>query len=100
MQKPPFVLSILIILLLSAGSCYSQWIKTGYPDSLGGPHAIAVDNGILFAGTWGYGIYRSTDGGTTWESSNYGLGTFYTQWVEDIISAPATGGGTDIYAGF
>jgi len=100
MQKPLLVLTICIILLLSAGNADSQWVKTGFPDSLGWVRALAVDNGILFAGTWGYGIHRSTDGGATWEDANNGLGTFYTSWVYDIISATSTGGGTCLYAGF
>ncbi len=100
MQKSLLVLTIFIILLLNAENSYSQWVKTGFPDSLGSPSALAVADGILIAGTWGYGISRSTDGGTTWESANDGLPSFYAQWVEDIISAPATGGGTYLYAGF
>ncbi len=100
MQKSLLVLTTLILLLLSTERSNSQWVKTGFPDSLGWVHALAVDNGILFAGTWGYGIYRSTDGGATWESANGGLPTFYSEWVYDIISAASTGGGTCLYAGF
>lgn len=37
-------------------------------------HALASNNGILYAGTWGLGVYMSTDNGATWNEINNGLG--------------------------
>ncbi len=39
-------------------------------------HALAVHNGIIYAGTWGLGVYKSSDNGTTWTAINNGLGAF------------------------
>jgi photosystem II stability/assembly factor-like uncharacterized protein len=39
-----------------------------------------VDPQILYAGTVGYGAYRSTDGGQTWQTINAGLG-----WQPGVI---------------
>lgn len=37
---------------------------------------LRIDSsGKLYAGTWGFGVYVSTDQGSTWASSNNGLGT-------------------------
>ncbi len=36
-------------------------------------HALASENGIIYAGTWGLGVYMSSDNGTTWNEMNNGL---------------------------
>lgn len=41
-------------------------------------HALASHNGIIYAGTWGLGVYKSEDNGTTWTSINNGLGYILT----------------------
>ncbi len=42
---------------------------------------LAIDNstspGIVYAGTWGYGVYVSEDGGSTWTPLNEGLENLY-----------------------
>jgi photosystem II stability/assembly factor-like uncharacterized protein len=100
-QMKPFRLLLLLstIILLAAGTTQSQWENTGL-SQLEWVHALAVDNGMLFAGTWGHGIFRSIDGGVTWDSANYGLPEFYARWVEALTVAQSTGGGTIIFAGF
>jgi photosystem II stability/assembly factor-like uncharacterized protein len=37
------------------------------------------DDQILYAGTWGAGVYKSTDGGVTWQESSTGLIDGYIQ---------------------
>ena len=51
-----------------------MWVQTG---ALGGVDALAVavnDDGVVFMGTDGMGIFRSSDNGMTWEEVNNGLG--------------------------
>jgi len=69
----------------------SAWILT----SLSGKdvHALVSYNGTLYAGTWGFGIFKSTDLGSTWIPFNDGLGAFLT-----IQSLTITSNG-NIFAG-
>ncbi len=51
----------------------SAWILTSmqYKDV----RTIVVDgDGYLYAGTWGFGVFKSTDDGATWTEVNTGLG--------------------------
>ncbi len=51
----------------------STWVNIGleYKDV----RTIEIDaNGVLYAGTWGFGVFVSTDLGLTWTESNTGLG--------------------------
>lgn len=55
--------------------------------------AIAFDNsGNLYAGTWGAGVFKSSDNGSTWEAANSGL----TSMNVDAIAVNAA---NDIYIG-
>ncbi|MDH7606113.1 MAG: choice-of-anchor A family protein, partial [Melioribacter sp.] len=64
-------------------------------------HALASDNGVLYAGTWGLGVYKSTDNGTTWNEMNNGLG--YNLIINaltvhsNILYAASYGGGVFKY---
>jgi choice-of-anchor A domain-containing protein/uncharacterized repeat protein (TIGR01451 family) len=69
----------------------STWTLT----SLSGKdvHALTSVNGIIYAGTWGYGVYKSSDYGITWTQINNGLGGFLA-----LQSITSTSNG-DVYAG-
>ncbi|MEW6196070.1 MAG: SdrD B-like domain-containing protein [Bacteroidota bacterium] len=51
-------------------------------------HSLTVSGGVIYAGTWGLGVYKSTDNGTTWLPMNNGLSYFLT-----IQSVTATASG-------
>jgi photosystem II stability/assembly factor-like uncharacterized protein len=42
----------------------------------------ALNSSILYAGTWGSGVYRSDDGGASWQPKNAGLTVPYVYGVE------------------
>lgn len=74
----------------------SSWLLT----SLSGKDVktLASYNGILYAGTWGYGIFKSTDFGATWTQINNGLGAFLAVQALTVTSngdlfAGTAGGG-------
>ena len=49
---------------------------------------------IVYAGTWGSGIYKSQDGGVSWQASNAGLGNFFINSLAIDPRKPST-----LYAG-
>ncbi len=58
-----------------------------------------LDASILYAGTWGAGLFKSSDGGSSWTEFNQGLGNLYIQSLAidpqkpDIIYAGTYGAG-------
>jgi photosystem II stability/assembly factor-like uncharacterized protein len=98
-QRSHFALVLFAALALLASSSYSQWVKTGFPDIW--VSCLAAKEGNLFAGTWGQGMYRSTDNGTSWTQVNNGLPDFYARWVYALAVVPSSsgGGGTNLFAG-
>lgn len=52
----------------------SSWVSAGLAGK--DVHAVASYNGTLYAGTWGYGVFVSTDNGNNWTELNNGLGAF------------------------
>lgn len=61
--------------VLKSADAGASWVKAGtLPLSM--INALIVDPGndqIVYAGTEGYGVYRSIDAGATWASFNYGM---------------------------
>jgi len=55
-------------------------------------NAIAIDlstsPGIVYVGTWGYGVYVSEDGGSNWTSFNKDLGNLYITKLAISTSSP------------
>jgi photosystem II stability/assembly factor-like uncharacterized protein len=56
----------------------AMWIATGaLPAASVWTLAVARDSAdAIYAGVYGYGVYRSTDGGSAWQIRNTGLGNF------------------------
>ena len=83
-------------------SLHAQWVQTNGPYG-GTIYSFAVSpDGTggtnLFAGTWGAGVFLSTDNGTSWSAVNSGL-TNYS--VMALAVSPVSGGtgGTNLFAG-
>jgi photosystem II stability/assembly factor-like uncharacterized protein len=52
-----------------------QWLKNGLPEN-SMVMDLAIDytqNNVIYAGTWGNGVYKSIDGGENWIAINKGL---------------------------
>ena len=58
--------------LMPASLLFAQFHQTAGPEGAV-INAIINHNGTLLAGSWGSGIYRSTDGGLSWNKSDSGL---------------------------
>lgn len=65
---------------------------SGLPDSvvydLVLDHNSPIDNRILYAGTFGNGVYKSGDGGSSWVEINEGLGTNGNRSVSSLAIDP------------
>ena len=92
--------------MITVGLCFilsstisAQWVQTSFPNHE--VSCLASKESNLFAGTWGQGMFRSTDNGTTWTEINNGLPDFYARWVYSLAVVPSSGGGggTNIFAG-
>jgi len=60
------------VFLLGAQSLQAQWIQTNGPYE-GDVRCFAVSGSNLFAGTFGDGVFLSTNNGTSWTAVNTGL---------------------------
>jgi hypothetical protein len=78
------------------------WTSHGPPG--GNIRALVIDPGTprtLYAGTWGAGVFKSTDGGATWDAANVGLPNLYGYIVSALAIDPialyaATGTCSDV----
>jgi photosystem II stability/assembly factor-like uncharacterized protein len=97
MQRFRLLLFMVVVLILVQGSSFGQWVPTGFPQIEA--KCLAAKDGILFGGTWGYGVYRSTDNGATWTVVNNGLPDFYARWVYALAVVPSSSGvGSNLFA--
>ena len=94
------ILAPIMLLVLISAPLSAQWVQTGAPGSASIMCMVAKE-GNLFAGTWGSGVYKSTDGGATWNPANNGMAeSFYSGYIYALAVAPATdGNGTILFAG-
>ena len=73
------VVEITLVLCLWGGPCFGQSTGHGNPldRAAGLPPSIqalvSTDDGTLYAGSFGFGMFFSSDDGATWESINAGL---------------------------
>ncbi len=86
-------MGLLVLFLLTVSAPTARAQTTALP--LAGGTVLAIyrtDSGVLLAGTNGGGVYRSIDGGISWQRSSEGLD-------EPIVTAMAGDGGDLVVAG-
>ncbi|MGE5106496.1 MAG: VPS10 domain-containing protein [Sphingobacteriales bacterium] len=84
-------LLITIYLFATTNSLYAQWVKTNKPNNAGVIQCFVTNGTNLFAGTFGNGVFLSTDDGVTWAPANTGI-------TNAFVYALALNG-TTLYAG-
>jgi hypothetical protein len=90
------LIKTLIVIVLIGLSPYAnaQWTMCNNPSGAL-PFSLEIHSDIIYMGTVGTGIYRSTDGGTSWTQINNGL-TSMQIWtinqVNNALFASSTGG--------
>ena len=82
---------ILIVVITALSELQAQWVQTNGPYNGGPICSIGVTDSSVYAGTVGYGVFRSSDGGVTWISCTSTAGTKY--------ALSLAGSGRYIYAG-
>src|ERR1039457_1446008 len=66
------LLIVLLFLIISNDNLNAQWVQTNGPYG-GVVNCLAVSGTNIFAGTYGGGIYLSSNNGTSWTAVNNGL---------------------------
>lgn len=64
---------MLVFAMCISTTALSQWVQTSGPEG-GAVFTIFPDGGNLYAGMAAAGVFRSTDGGATWEQKINGMG--------------------------
>ena len=83
-------LILLTIVTLSVNIVSAQWVQTNGPNG-GYIYSIVISGTNIFAGTYGGGVFLSSDNGANWTAVNNGLTNSYVRSL--AIS------GTNIFAG-
>ena len=94
MRYLAFICLLMEFTVLSDVKVQAQWL----PCNIGLPNdqvlALAVKNNNLFAGTYGGGVFLSTDNGSTWNPVNNGLSTYRAYYIRTLVTID-----TNLYAG-
>lgn len=93
-----YFITLAVILLITHTNLYSQdfWYPTNGPDG-GRILSFADKAGLLFAGTEGAGVFRSSNNGNSWEAINEGIPIGEGTTGYEIYSILTTG--TNIFIG-
>ncbi|MBP9095840.1 MAG: T9SS type A sorting domain-containing protein [Ignavibacteria bacterium] len=92
----------ILILIFISSNLYPQFSPVDGPYG-GQVNAVKKCGSFLFAGTYGAGIYRSTDNGLNWEECNNGINNFNINSLESkgsIVYAGTFGGGVNLSTDF
>jgi len=76
MKKSYTIILTLVLGFLFNGKLQAQWIQMG-GINLGQTDAFAISDTTLIAGTFGRGVFLSTNNGKSWSAINNGLTNFY-----------------------
>ena len=89
-MKKIFTTAMILIFLVLSNTANAQWVQTNGP--FGGTiNSLVVSGTNIFAGTFGGGVFLSTDNGSNWTAVNNGLTN------TDVRSLLVSG--TNIFAG-
>ncbi|MGD0038343.1 MAG: regulator, partial [Bacteroidota bacterium] len=78
-MKAVIILFVVLFFTLSnMNPLYAQWVQTNGPYG-GVVKSFAASKNNIFAGIYGGGVFRSTNGGTSWTAVNSGLTDLATQ---------------------
>jgi photosystem II stability/assembly factor-like uncharacterized protein len=62
---------LLLVLSAARGALAADWVPVGLPGAtVNALAAASSDPRVVYAATWGSGVYRSTDGGRSWTRRN------------------------------
>jgi photosystem II stability/assembly factor-like uncharacterized protein len=79
-MKTTLLVQFALMLALQQSAHAQFWVDLN--DNYGGMRTTAVnEQNEVFIGTWGYGVFRSSDLGSTWTSCNSGLTELFTNQV-------------------
>jgi hypothetical protein len=68
-RKLFFLFSTVLLTFAAAPRVSAQWVQTNGPFGGAAVSCYATHDSVLFAGTDGIGVFRSTDSGVSWEST-------------------------------
>lgn len=93
--RTSLLIGLLTVLIASQAGAVSAgpgvWTSIG-PEG-GRVYSLAIDpatSSTLYAGTWGGGVFRSTNGGATWHAFNTGLTRSYVYALAIDRTTPST----------
>src|ERR1035437_6864780 len=92
-MKYTSTLSLLLLLIFSNQILQAQWVQTNGPGG-GDIQCFAVSGSNLFAGSFGGGVFLSTNNGTSWTAVNNGFPFPFSSVKALAVS------GTNLFAGF
>jgi hypothetical protein len=89
-------IALLVVLAMPFARLFPQWMQTNGP--YGAEVTVVVADGSdLFAGTRGAGVFKSSDGGTTWKN----LGLASEEVITSLVAIPVGGSANEhvLFAG-
>ncbi|MBK9228874.1 MAG: hypothetical protein IPL67_17915 [Ignavibacteria bacterium] len=70
--------SLIIIITMLHSISFAQWTQTSSGINRGDIRSVAVNGNNVFAGTNLYGVFKSTDNGTSWNQTSLNNRTVYS----------------------